>query len=267
VITGDRKILFEIFQAWSSITRTSGRDYVICWLHRVSGCLLLLYLLLHVDTLSSLANPEDYARKAELFSGSFMVFLEWLLALPVIFHCLNGGRVMFYELFATGLDNRIMRAVFWMCGGYMVLLAYYMVRSDQQISAHFFWLNTVIASVCISALTVKALRASRAGIPWKLQRITGSFLLLMVPAHMIFMHLNPQSGKDAAFIIERINQPFVAAVDITLLLFILYHGGYGVISICNDYLSAKQVRTSCAIGVVVILSMFGLQGIRLILSV
>ena len=267
VLTGDRKIVLELMQAWSAISRTKGAQYAICWLHRISGCLLVVYVLLHINTLAALADPEVYARKAEFFSGSFMVFLEWLLALPVIFHCLNGGRVMVYELFDTALDARLSRVLFWLCGGYMILLGYFMIRGDQQVSAHFFWVIVVIASLSVSYLVFNRIRRSRIGIFWKMQRMTAAFLFLMVPAHMIFMHLNPQNGKDAAFIIERINQPFVAVVNILLVLSILYHCGYGVIGIVNDYLKPGQARTSCMIGVILILSMFGFQGIRLILSI
>ena len=267
MITGDRKILFEIFQAWSAVTKTKGREYLLCWLHRISGCLLLLYVLLHINTLSALSTPEIYAKKAELFSGSFMVFLEWLLAVPVIFHCLNGARIIIYELFDTRWDARLSRLLVWLCGGYMALLGYFMILGNQQVTAHFYWLNIFIASVFVCYLSFVRIRKTRTGAAWKLQRITGSFLFLIVPAHMIFMHLNPQTGKDAAFIIERLNQPFIIAVDIMLLLSILYHGGYGVIGICYDYLASKQVRTSCMLGVIVILAMFALQGIRLILAV
>lgn len=267
VITSDRKMLFEIFQALSSITQTKGRPYLLCWFHRISGCLLVLYVLLHINTLSSLSTPEVYARKAELFSGSFMVFLEWLLALPVIFHCLNGGRVLIYELFDTRWDAALSRFVYWICLGFMVLLGYLMIRGDQQVSAHFYWLSVIIASAFICYLSVTRLREIPTAITWKLQRITGSFLFLIVPAHMIFMHLNSHAGKDAAVIIERMNQPFIIVVDILLLFAILYHGGYGVIGICNDYLTSKQVRTSCVLGVIVILAMFALQGVRLIIAV
>lgn len=259
--------MYEIYEAWSSVTRTKGKEYLICWFHRISGCLLLLYIFLHINTLSALSTPELYERKAAVFSGSFFVFLEWLLAVPVIFHCLNGGRVIIYELYDTRLDARLFRMVFWFGAGYMALLGYFMFRGDQQVSAHFFWLNTIIASLIICAVTVSRLYRHRAGIFWKLQRITGAFLFLIVPAHMIFMHLNPQNGKDVQLILERINQPFVAVVDIVLVLCVLYHAGYGVIGICNDYLTSKQVRTSCMLGVIVILAMFGLQGVRLILSV
>lgn len=267
MITGDRKILYTIFHAWSSITRTKGREYLLCWFHRISGCLLLLYVLLHINTLSALSTPEVYAEKVKLFSGWFMVFLEWLLAIPVIFHCLNGARVIVYELFDTRWDAQLSRLIYPLCGGYMVMLGYFMILGDQQVTAHFYWVNIVIASAFVCYLTITRIRRTSTGIAWKMQRISGSFLFLIVPAHMIFMHLNPQTGKDAAFITERLNQPFIMLVDILLLLSILYHGGYGVIGICRDYLTSKEVRTSCILGVVVILAMFGIQGIKLIISV
>ena len=82
----------------------------------------------------------------------------------------------------------------------------------------------------------------------------------------LFMHLNVQTGKDVAFITARLDQPFIVCVDILLLLSVLFHGGYGVVSICNDYLTSVQVRRSCMLGVIVILTMFALQGIRLIVT-
>ena len=267
MITGERKRWFGIFQTCSALTLTKGREYLLCWVHRISGCLLLFYVLLHINTLSTLATPDVFAKKAALFSGPFMVFLEWLLAVPVIFHCLNGGRVIIYELFDTRWDSRLSRIMYGFGGGYMVLLGYFMLRGDQAVTAHFYWLNIIIASAFICYITIARIRKTRTGIAWKLQRITASFLFLIVPAHMIFMHLNPQTGKDAAFIAERMNQPFIIVVDILLLVSILYHGGYGIIGICNDYLTSRQVRTSCMLGVIVILAMFGLQGIRLIISV
>jgi succinate dehydrogenase hydrophobic anchor subunit len=266
VITGDRKILWEIFQGWSTVARNRGRDYLICWLHRVTGCLLLFYVLLHINTLSALATPEVFQKKAALFNAPFMVFLEWLLALPVIFHCVNGGRVIIYELFDTRWDPRLSRIVFGTCSGFMVLLGYFMIIGDQQVSAHFYWLNTMLASAFIAYLTIARIRSTRTSMVWKLQRITGSFLFLIVPAHMLFMHLNVQTGKDVAFITARLDQPFIVCVDILLLLSVLFHGGYGVVSICNDYLTSVQVRRSCMLGVIVILTMFALQGIRLIVT-
>ncbi len=75
-------------------------------------------------------------------------------------------------------------------------------------------------------------------------------MLLMIPAHMLFMHLNPSLGHDAQTIIERMRHPFIKLVDLSLVLSVLYHGGYSLFSIGQDYLKSEKLRL-CLGGLIV----------------
>jgi hypothetical protein len=74
--------------------RVRGLSYVICWLHRLTGVALVGFCFLHVLTLQSLKNPAVYDAKMRIFSQPLFTALEWGLSFPVMFHVLNGGRLM-----------------------------------------------------------------------------------------------------------------------------------------------------------------------------
>jgi succinate dehydrogenase hydrophobic anchor subunit len=102
---------------------------------------------------------------------------------------------------------------------------------------------------------------------WKFQRASGAFLLVMIPAHFLFMHLNPAVGKDSAVIIARIQNVFIKIVDLALVLAVVYHGGYGLFSVGKDYLVSRrlQVLMTALIAVVMILSAW--IGVKIIIKV
>ena len=87
---------------------------------------------------------------------------------------------------------------------------------------------------------------------------------MLVPAHMLFMHLNPAVGRDVETITERLSQPMIAVLDAVLLFCILYHGGYGLIGVMKDYTADSRAVKVISGVVVVILVLFGLQGIALV---
>ncbi|MBW2707654.1 MAG: hypothetical protein JRD84_15355 [Deltaproteobacteria bacterium] len=75
------KIPFVAFYA-----KTRGWAFILSWSHRITGLLLVLYVWFHLITLSALSIPGDYDAKMALFSSPLIVFFEWLLAIPMIFH-------------------------------------------------------------------------------------------------------------------------------------------------------------------------------------
>ena len=89
----------------SFYAQTRGWPFVITWIHRISGMLMVIYIWLHIYTLSFLAEPDAYDSKMKLFGSFAFSFLEWLLAVPVIFHALNGGRLIMYEIFGSRNDE------------------------------------------------------------------------------------------------------------------------------------------------------------------
>ncbi|MGI9535481.1 MAG: hypothetical protein ACR2PB_00320 [Desulfocapsaceae bacterium] len=263
-MTNFKKYLYNLgLDNLLALNQNRGKSYVVGWAHRVTGLLLLAYVLLHINTLSTLSDPEIFARKAEMFSGPLFVFLEWLLAVPVIFHCLNGGRLLVYELFTTRHDEKLLDWAGTLSIIYILLLGYLMFLGNQEVSPLFFWLTALILSLIVTFAVGQKIIKAKGSIFWKLQRMSGAFLFVLVPAHMLFMHLNPAVGRDVAMITERLNQPLIIAVDVVLLLCILYHGGYGLIGIMKDYLNDRQTIKIASAVVIIVLLLFGLQGIGL----
>lgn len=254
------------FAQLQSLRIAKGDGYLLAWAHRISGLFLLVYVMLHINTLASLSNPEAFTRKTQMFSGPGALFLEWLLAVPVIFHSLNGGRLLVYELFATRYDSLIRVWVLRLSTLYLLILGYLMVRGDQHVSAHFFWLTVLIGTFFVLYIVVQKLRQTKESLTWKLQRVSGALLFVMVPAHMIFMHLNHQNGREIAIISERLGQPLIIGIDVLLLFSALFHGGYGVFNVFRDYQQRPLYAKICAGGVIAVLAVFALQGIMLFVA-
>ena len=64
----------------SFYAQTRGWPFVIAWLHRISGILMVLYIWFHIYTLSFLATPDAYDAQMKLFGSFPFSLLEWLLA-------------------------------------------------------------------------------------------------------------------------------------------------------------------------------------------
>ena len=126
---------------------TRGWAFILSWGHRITGLLLVVYVWFHLITLSALSSPQDYDAKMVLFSSPLIVFFEWLLAIPVIFHAVNGGRLMLFEIYGYRDDTAMIRWLFVVSGVYVCLLAVFMLLGSQSASPIFFWLTAFIIAV------------------------------------------------------------------------------------------------------------------------
>ena len=93
------------------------------------------------------------------------------------------------------------------------------------------------------------------------------FLLVMIPAHFLFMHLNPAVGKDSAVIIARIQNSFVKIVDIATVLAVVYHGGYGLFSVGKDYIASRRLQILMTVLVVVVMVLSAWIGLKVIFTI
>ncbi len=245
------------------LSRTRGWPYIASWTHRITGVMLTLYVLLHILTLSALRNPAYFDDKMKFYASVLPVFLEWLLAVPVIYHTLNGGRLILYEIFGNRQDNIILQWVLGLCISYMILLGIFMAMGNQTVSAILFWVYMAAASTFLTYLTVAKIRRSGASIFWKMQRISAAFLFLMIPAHMLFMHLDPAIGRDAHIIIARMDNIFIKLIDLMLVISVLYHSAYGIIAISRDYISSQRVQAVFKVSIVFIMAIFAWMGTKL----
>jgi succinate dehydrogenase / fumarate reductase cytochrome b subunit len=181
----------------SFYAKTRGWPFVIAWVHRISGMLMVLYIWVHIYTLSFLATPDAYDAKMKLIGFFPFAFLEWLLAVPIIFHALNGGRLILYEIFGRRNDESMIRWVLGLSATYFLLLGLLMVMGNQTVSPIFFWLIIFIIGFLPSYVVAVRIRNMAGSITWKLQRISGAYLIVMIPAHLLFMHLQPAVGHEA----------------------------------------------------------------------
>ncbi|MEJ2731035.1 MAG: hypothetical protein P8185_21435 [Deltaproteobacteria bacterium] len=247
--------------------RTRGWEFVLSWSHRITGLLLVLYVWFHLITLSALHIPGDYDAKMALFSSPLVVFFEWLLAIPVIFHAVNGGRLMLFEFYGYRNDTAMIRWSFRVSVAYVCLLAVFMLLGDQRVSPIFFWLTVfVIAVIGGYAFLARIWRLGHSQF-WKFQRASGVLLLAMIPAHFLFMHLNPAAGKDSAVIIARMQSGFIKIVDIAMVLAVVYHGGYGLFSVGKDYIASRPLQILTTVLVAAVMLWFAWMGLKLIITV
>jgi len=251
----------------SFYAKTRGWPYVIALCHRIAGLFLIAYLCFHTYTLLSLSSPPLYDATMKVYGFFIFTILEWGLGFPVIFHALNGGRLILYEGFEMRNDGTMIRYLLGLSVVYVALLGVLMMMGTQSVSPVFFWLTMLIAALTLTYGVASKFWKTQHSFVWKLQRITGAFLLVMVPAHLLFMHLNPSMGKEASLIIMRMQNWFIKFVDLSLIVMVIYHAGYGLISVTRDYISFRVFRTGLAALVILVMVIVAWAGIRLTIAI
>jgi succinate dehydrogenase / fumarate reductase cytochrome b subunit len=67
-------------------------------LHRLTGIGLTLYILMHIIALTGLLKGEAaFNEEMKLFSSPIFLFGEWLLGTLVMFHAINGIRIVLVD--------------------------------------------------------------------------------------------------------------------------------------------------------------------------
>ncbi|MFN8509081.1 MAG: succinate dehydrogenase, cytochrome b556 subunit [Deinococcaceae bacterium] len=74
------------------------------FLHRFSGLAILLYLLMHVFSISALAIGQGfYNRIHEVYKSPVFTVGLVFVAAGVLYHALNGVRIIFMDFFGWGV--------------------------------------------------------------------------------------------------------------------------------------------------------------------
>ena len=236
---------------------TRGWFYLISWTHRITGILLVISLWAYTYGFHVLRSSQN------LF---ILDLLLWLLAIPMAFHGSNGARLILYECFGKRNDDAMIRSVFTLSFIYVMILGMLMLMGNQMVSPFLYWVIMFTQALVVAYGVATRVLNSRHFVLWKMQRISGSFLLIMVPAYFLFIPLNPLPEIEAGFLITGIQKLFLTAVYILLLLSALFHAGYGVWSVMRDYLSSKNLRKGLAALVTFITLIFAWIGLRAVLS-
>lgn len=246
----------------SFYAKTRGWPFVIAWIHRICGILVFFYIGLHIYTLSLLVTPDAFDAKMKPFTSFPFSFLEWLLAVPVVLHAFNGGRLILYEIFGIRNDESMIRWVLGLSAIYFLLLGLLMVLGNQTVSPVFFWLIIFFLAILPGYLVAARVWNVAAAVTWKLQRISGAYLIVMIPAHLLFMHLQPAIGHEAANVITRMQNGFIQFIDLTLVISVLYHAGYGLMAIIRDYLKSWLLQAGMAFFIYIMMAVFAWIGIK-----
>ncbi len=85
-----------------------GREGMWTWvLHRVSGVAILFYLFAHVaDQALLVVSPESYNRVIETYRNPLVGLLEIGLAVLIVFHALNGLRIILFDFWSQGVARQ-----------------------------------------------------------------------------------------------------------------------------------------------------------------
>lgn len=259
--------ILERSERLSYYTRSRGWGFILTWAHRIAGLLLVVYMLFHIYTLSALYEPAVFASKMKFVNNFIFSFFEWTLAVPVIFHALNGARLILYEAFHIRKDEIMIRWMFVLSGIYILTLGLFMLMGNQEVSPGFFWLMAAIASAVLSTIVYKRLWHTQNSMLWKLQRMSGAFLLPLVSGHMFFMHLNYKAGHDVDTILARISSPGIKALDLVFVCMVFFHAGFGLYTIIGDYVEDSRLRNVLTVLISFIMGVFAYAGAKIVLSI
>ena len=249
------------------IHRAYGSAFLFAWMHRISGIGLVLFLYAHIYTLSFLIDPVAFDAKMKWMDQAGLIHLGWLLALPVIFHALNGARLILYETFGIRRDELLIAGVAGLTLFYSIVLFFMTYLTHISLAPYILDIALVISLIAAGAFII-ALGKSKMDVYWKIQRISGAFLVVMIPVHLVFMHADPAAGHDSAVILSRVRADMLIRVaDFLLVVSALYHGAYGLTAIGKDYLKSETLLRGVMILIAVFSILFGWIGIKTIVMV
>ncbi|MGH9281693.1 MAG: succinate dehydrogenase, cytochrome b556 subunit [Acidimicrobiales bacterium] len=97
--------------------------------HRITGFMVFFFLLLHIVDVSLIARPELYDEVHELYGNVLLRLFEVGLLFGLVFHSLNGLRVVMIDFFPGAIRNEkaalravvVLTAILTWAGGYVIM--------------------------------------------------------------------------------------------------------------------------------------------------
>ena len=124
-------------QATKGGTLYRGHEGMWSWVaHRVSGVLIFLFLFAHVlDTALVRVSPDAYNHVIGVYKNPVVGLGEAGLVAAVIFHALNGLRVIAVDFWSKG--PKYQRQMFWaVVVGFVVLFLPFAIRHLTIVFSH-----------------------------------------------------------------------------------------------------------------------------------
>ena len=114
-----------------------GAEGMWSWVaHRVTGVLTFFFLFSHVlDTVLVRVSPETYNKVIDTYKNPLVNLMEVGLVGAVLYHSLNGIRIMLVDFWARG--PRIQRQMLWIVVGVWVVVmipgAFFMLKPTVEV--------------------------------------------------------------------------------------------------------------------------------------
>lgn len=100
--------------------------------HRVTGIALIGYLFLHVYSLSTLTQGRAvFEAKMQSFLAPPFLVMEWFLFIIVLFHSLNGVRIVLVDWADGAKYHKSLYRFSWIIGIILFLLMGYIMFSHE----------------------------------------------------------------------------------------------------------------------------------------
>lgn len=101
-----------LFGRNSEFWPTNMKTGMWAWVgHRLTGIILVVYVFLHLSFLTQASlSHEEFDSLMEVMAQPQFVFLDFLLVCAVIYHAMNGLRVILFDI---GIGIRRQKLVFW----------------------------------------------------------------------------------------------------------------------------------------------------------
>lgn len=74
-------------------------------LHRITGFLIFVFILLHIVDISTISSPGTYDAIHRLYGNIVLRVFEVGLLFALVFHALNGLRVVMIDFFPGSIKN------------------------------------------------------------------------------------------------------------------------------------------------------------------
>src|SRR3989338_11691041 len=243
--------------------------------HRLAGLGTVLFLGIHIlDTATFYFIPSLYVHAIELYRSTLFMFGEILLVAAVIFHGINGLKIILNDTFPHWWSKSDERSGFWRIAALTLVLwapaAFMMGRNlylnnfcrcapestvDAVALSNFSLVSIPVAMVIIIAVLVFGASTHRLATPrgvsvpghtletwsWLFMRWSGSLLIPLVWIHVLI--------QDVLVGVHAIDIDFVAlrwalvgwrVYDIALLGFAFGHGMNGLRHVANDYITSPR---------------------------
>jgi succinate dehydrogenase hydrophobic anchor subunit len=265
-ISGSFVTIFERLPVLSSYAKTRGWPYVLGWLHRLSGTGLIVILTVHLYALLSLQAPDVLCAGIRSVVAPACLFPAWASSLVVGFHALNGGRLILYEIFGMRDDAVMIRRTFGLTALYAAIAGLMLIMKNQHLSGFLYWMATSVFGAVAAYAVASRIWETRHSLLWKLQRISGAFLFIAVPAYLLFAYLNPGEVAGVRGVITWMQDLFTKLAALTLAAAVLYHAGYGLFSIAADYAPARRKRVGITAIIVVVIAALAVFAFGLVLT-